>query len=101
MRLSIPKINSIAHKVAENLKSDKSVKCLVNKNDLRLRIKMIITDELKLENDIDRFVRRTFSSMTTAPPEGSKEWDVMYEKFYEEEMGRRRRGKADGIRRMS
>jgi len=100
MRLSIPKINHIAHLISNVLMDDPSVKCLRDKNDIRLRIKMIITDELKLENEIDRSVRRTLNSMSKEPPEGSKEWEVLYEKYYEEEMNRRQRAKADGIRRM-
>ena len=101
MRLSVPKINQIAHLIAHRLASLDGVSCLRDKNDIRLRIKLIITDQLKLENDIDRAVRKIIESMSKAPPEGSKEWEVLYEKYYEEEMNRRQKQKFDGIRRMN
>ncbi len=100
MRLSIPKINQIAHRIADEISDHPKFDCMHSMNDIRLRIKIIITDELKLENDIDRTVRRMLNSLTKAPPEGSKEWEVLYEKYFEEEMNRRQAHKADGIRRM-
>ena len=59
-------------------------------NDIRLRIKLIITDELKVEDEIDRIVRQILRSMSKSPPEGSKEWEVLYERFYQEQMTKRR-----------
>ncbi len=100
MRLSNAKINHIAHIVADHLTTDRSVKCLRDQNDIRLRVKLIITDELKLDEDVDRFARREIKNMAKKPPEGSKEWEVLYERHYEEELNRRRSAKADGIRRM-
>jgi hypothetical protein len=100
MRLSAAKINHIAHLVADQLTHEPSLHCLRDKNDIRLRIKIIITDELRLDDDIDRTVRRSLNNLQRTPPEGSKEWEILYAKYYEEEMNRRRRGKGDGIRRM-
>ncbi|MBN1552704.1 DUF507 family protein [bacterium] len=100
MRLSAAKINHIAHLVADLCVNESAISCVRPKNDIRLRVKIIITDELKLNDDIDRNVRRTINSMQKSPPEGSREWEVLYEKYYEEEMNRRRRVRADGIRRM-
>ncbi|MBN1356069.1 DUF507 family protein [bacterium] len=101
MRLSAAKINHIAHLVASDLAEESSVVCLRDKNDIRLRIKIIITDELRLDDEIDRIVRRTLNSLQKSPPEGSKEWEILYSKYYEEEMNRRRRLRGDGIRRMA
>ena len=101
MRLSISKINHIAHLITNELVSDKAVRCLRDKNDIRLRVKIIITDELKLENEIDRAVRQTLSSLSKSPPEGSKEWEVLYEKYYEDQMARNQNFRFDGIRRMT
>ncbi len=101
MRLSNPKINHLARLIADNISVDSNFRILRDKNEIRLRIKMIITDELRLENEIDKIVRKTLGSLSKSPPEGSKEWDVLYEKYYEEEMNRRSRSRFDGIRRLS
>ncbi|MBN1878698.1 DUF507 family protein [bacterium] len=90
MRLTDQKINHLAHLVTETIENEPSLDVLRDTNDIRLRIKLIITDELKLENEIDRAVRQIFRSMTKPPPEGSKEWDVMYEQYYQEQMKKHR-----------
>jgi uncharacterized protein len=90
MRLTDQKINHLAHLVTETIENESCLDVLRETNDIRLRIKLIITDELRLENEIDRTVRNVFRSMSKAPPEGSKEWDVMYEQFYSEQMKKRR-----------
>lgn len=90
MRLTDQKINHLAHLVTETIENEPSLDVLRDSNDIRLRIKLIITDELKLENEIDRAVRQIFRSMTKPPPEGSKEWEVMYEQYYQEQMKKHR-----------
>ncbi|MBN1296853.1 DUF507 family protein [bacterium] len=90
MRLSAAKINHLAHVVSDVIENDPNLDVLRDTNDIRLRVKMIITDELKLEDEIDHVVRQILKSMTKSPPEGSKEWDVIYERYYNEQLTRRR-----------
>lgn len=90
MRLSDQKINHLALLVTKAIENGVSMDVLRETNDIRLRIKLILTDELKLENEVDRAVRQTFRSMSRVPPEGSREWEVMYEQFYKEHMQKRR-----------
>jgi hypothetical protein len=53
--------------------------------------KRTIADELKFEDDADEAARRTIQSLSRKVPEGSREWDVLYRKYREEEMNRRRK----------
>jgi hypothetical protein len=55
-------------------------------------IKRIIAQEIKIDEEIDEFVRGKLSSYSRRIPEGSPEWEVMYRKFFQEEIGKRRRG---------
>jgi hypothetical protein len=48
-----------------------------------------LSDEAKLEETIDTEVRRTLSSYARPAPEGSREWEVMYQKTREEVLRRR------------
>jgi hypothetical protein len=62
----------------------------VEKNDIRLRIKKIISQELQLEDEIDQFTRNTIASFSRRIPEGSKEWEIVYRRVFSEEMKKRR-----------
>ncbi|MCD4652460.1 DUF507 family protein [bacterium] len=90
MRLSAAKINHLAHLITETVEGNSNLDVFMETNDIRLRIKLIITDELKIEDEIDQIVRQILRSMSKAPPEGSKEWEVMYERFFREQMTKRR-----------
>jgi hypothetical protein len=56
---------------------------------VRLQIVKTLTDELRIEEIVDAEVRRKLSSYSRKIIEGNREWDVMYQKFYEQEMKRR------------
>jgi len=90
MRLSAAKINHLAHLIADTVETNSNLDVLMDENDIRLRIKLIITDELKIDDEIDQIVRQILRSMSRTPPEGSKEWDVLYDRFFREQMTKRR-----------
>jgi uncharacterized protein len=58
-------------------------------NDVRLQIVKTLTDELRIEETVDAEVRRKLASYSRKIVEGNREWDVMYQKFYEQEMKKR------------
>jgi hypothetical protein len=89
MRLSRGKINHLSHILIKALEEDPTVELLKDSNSIRLDIVRIITNELKFEEEIDEIVRRKLSSYSRRILEGSQEWDVLYQKMYEEEMVRR------------
>lgn len=88
--LSREKINHLSKVITESLQVDAKVRIQGDPNDLRLRIVQMMTDVLSIEQQIDRSVRRTLESYGNRLPEGAREWDVMYDKLYEEECQRRR-----------
>jgi len=51
----------------------------------------LISDEMKTDEAIDAIVRRKIESQKRSIVEGSDEWEVLYRKYYEEEVGRHRR----------
>lgn len=90
MRLSAMKINHLSHVLAQGLYDDDRIDFTVEKNEIRLRIKRLITDELRLDEEVDRIARNTIASYSKRIPEGSKEWEIVYKKIYSEQMKRRR-----------
>ncbi len=49
----------------------------------------VLEDESKLEETIDQEVRRTLTTYSRPVPEGSSEWEILYEKTREEVFRRR------------
>lgn len=60
-------------------------------DDVRLEIVRGLTEEAKLEESVDTEVRRTLSTYARPAPEGSREWEIMYQKTREEVFRRRLR----------
>jgi hypothetical protein len=85
MSLSRPKINSLSHLIVKALQKAGTVTLLKAENDVRLQIVKTLTDELKIEEVVDAEVRRKLASYSRKIVEGNREWDVMYQKLYEEE----------------
>jgi hypothetical protein len=90
MRLSRGKINHLSKLLLQALEEDPQADFLREPNDVRLQMVRIITDELTIEEVVDEEVRRTLVSYSKKLREGTPEWDVLYNKHYEEEMMRRR-----------
>jgi hypothetical protein len=89
MSLSRQKINHLSQLIVKALQKTGHVTFLKPDNDVRLQIVKTLTDELRIEEIVDAEVRRKLSSYSRKIIEGNREWDVMYQKFYEEEMKRR------------
>jgi hypothetical protein len=86
MRLSREKVNLLSHQVAEKLASIDAVEFVEDRNTIRLAVVDTLMKWLKKEEDVDRAVRQKIESQKRAIPEGSAEWEILYRKYYEEEM---------------
>jgi hypothetical protein len=91
VRLSEDRISHLSHLILDKLVQDRTIDLLQPEAKLLREIKRTITDELKYEDDADDAARRTIQSLSRKVPEGSREWDVLYRKYFEEEMNRRRK----------
>lgn len=91
MRLSRGKINHLSKLLLLALEEDPQAELLREPNEVRLQIVRVITDELTIEEVVDEEVRRTLASYSRKLREGTPEWEVLYNKHYEEEMTKRRR----------
>ncbi len=54
-------------------------------------IKRIMTEYLNQDDRIDTFVRNKIGSMSRPVPVGSREWDILYKKYFDEEMNKKNR----------
>jgi uncharacterized protein len=86
MRISRDKINVLSHEVAEKLASIDQIDFIEDRNTIRLAVVEILNKWLKKEAEIDKAARHKVESQKRGIPEGSSEWEILYRKYYEDEM---------------
>ena len=91
MKLSREKTLRLSHLILHALNNDEEIEFYADPSEIRNEIFQLISDEMKADEAIDALVRRKIESQKRTIQEGSDEWDVLYRKYYEEEVGRHRR----------
>ena len=88
MRLSRERIFYLADRIVAELHATEGVVVKDGdeeaRKDVRNEVVRTLADEAKLEESIDTEVRRTLSSYSRPAPEGSREWEVLYNKTRDE-----------------
>ena len=68
---------------------EEEVEFYEEESDIRLETARIIQEELRDDEVIDQAVRYKIESQARDIPEGSEEWDILYRRYYDDEMGKR------------
>jgi len=89
MSISREKVNHLSQLLMRRLEGLAGVTLQAPANTVRLEIVRALQEALKLEDTVDTAVRRTLNSYSRKIVEGSREWDVMYQKLYDEEFAKR------------
>ncbi len=88
MRLSEDRISHLAHLVSDGIWKDDLVDFKDDDKVLQ-EIKRVITDYMKVEDDADTAARNKIRSLSREVPEGSREWEILYKKYFEEEISKK------------
>ena len=88
MRLSREKIVRISHQITDLLVASDDVEFIEDRDTIRQHIVQILQDTLREEEKIDAGVRKKIGSQKKEILEGSEEWDILYRKYYAEELKR-------------
>lgn len=91
MILSEERISHLSHLILKRIKATSGVRLLQEEERMVGEIQHIMISELKLDEQIDQMARERLGSYSRRIPEGSPEWDILYKKFFDEELKRRRR----------
>jgi uncharacterized protein len=86
MRISREKINKLAHAVADTLAEVESVDFVEDRNTIRLEVRRLLEGLMAQEAKIDAAARQKIESQRRTILEGSQEWDILYRKYYNEEV---------------
>jgi hypothetical protein len=86
-RLGRDKVIELSHQMVKSLAAAKAqVELLDETNEVRLEIVRQMQELLREENRMDQMVRQKIQSQKREIAEGSAEWDILFRKYYSEEL---------------
>lgn len=85
-RLSREKINFLSKQILGLLAGSDQVEFLDDPNEIRLIIVKAIEEEMRLYEALDRKAIEKIQSQKKSIEEGSREWEILYRKYYNEEL---------------
>ena len=86
MRISRDKLNKLAHTVADTLAEIDECDFLEDRNTIRQEARKALEKLLAEETKLDANARQKISSQRKIILEGSQEWDILYRKYYNDEV---------------
>ena len=87
-RLSREKINYLARLILNAFFENDQVEFLDEPNEIRLTIVKSIEEELKLYDLLNQKSAEKIRSQKKSIEEGSREWEILYRKYYNEEISK-------------
>jgi uncharacterized protein len=88
MRLSREKIVRLSHQITDVLVSSGDVEFVEDRDTIRQQVVQILTATLREEEKAEIEVRKRITSQKKEILEGSEEWDLLFRKYYAEELRR-------------
>jgi len=86
MRISRDKLNKLAHTVADTLADIDQVGFLEDRNTIRQEARKALELLLTEEARIDTAARLKIANQRKIILEGSQEWEILYRKYYNDEV---------------
>lgn len=88
MKLSREKIVRLSHQITDVLVASDDVEFIEDRDTIRQQVIQILQAALREEEKMDAEVRKKIASQKKEILEGSEEWDILFRKYYAEEMKR-------------
>src|SRR6478672_8429559 len=86
MKLSRDKVTGISHKVVEMLRKSRDLRLRNHDStSVRLEIVGVMTDQLLIEDKVDRAARVKIRTQKREIAEGSEEYELLFKRYYSEE----------------
>ncbi len=86
MRISRDKLNKLAHTIADTLAEVPECDFLEDRNTIRQEARKALEKLLIEETRLDAAARLKIASQRKIIVEGSQEWDILYRKYYNDEV---------------
>lgn len=88
MRVSPDKVNKLAHGIADTLAEIDEVEFQEDRDTIRKEVRNYLQVLLADEMRIDQAARAKISSQQRIILEGTQEWNILYRKYYNDEVKR-------------
>ncbi len=88
LKLSRNKVNYLASLINDFIKNNDELDYNGDIGNIRMKIFHIIMDELRLFNQIEDTAKERVRSQKKSVPEGSREWEILFRKYAQEELDR-------------
>ena len=88
MKISRDKVNHISKLIVDSLAKQDEFDYKSELNDVRLEIVNVINGQLMIEDQADASARQICASYSRKLREGTEEWDILYNKHYEEHLSK-------------
>jgi hypothetical protein len=87
-RLSREKVNFLSRQILNLLYDNEQVEFMDDPNEIRLTIVRAIEEEMRLYDSLDKKAVEKIQSQKKSIEEGSREWEILYRKYYNEELAK-------------
>lgn len=88
MRLSREKTNRLSHLITDVLVASEDVVFVEDRDTIRQSVIQTLQALLKEEEQVEIQVRQKIGSQKREVLEGTEEWELLYRRYYQEEMRR-------------
>jgi hypothetical protein len=93
MRFSEARRSYLAHLILRTVRAEGLAE-IENERLALAEIKRVLEQDHAVDARVDAVVRRKIASLSRGVPPGSREWDVLYRQYYEEELRKQKPGAA-------
>lgn len=93
MRFSEGRQSYLAHLIISTLRKE-GLADIDNDRHVLMEIKRVLEQDHVVDDRIDVVVRRKIATLSRNVPPGSREWEVLYRQYYEEERRKHKPGGA-------
>ena len=89
MRLTDPRISHLSHRLRNALHKD-GLADFPDEAAAHREAKGVLDSYAEAEEAVDSFARDRIARLSRKVPEGGREWEILYRKYFEEEIARRK-----------
>jgi len=85
MMLSDDKVTHMSHVLLRELLAKDTIDIIEEEGTVRHAIRRAIFEQMQIGQDMDDAVRAKIESLSRHVPEGSPEWDTLYQQYFDAE----------------